>query len=78
MVKYLKEIHFVHCKLYNETTMPIICSVGYGMGLGIWFIGGWDFWKIIEGGSRFSCRNGDMVHIGGRVSIEGVAITAFN
>ena len=22
------------------------------------FIGGWDFWKIIEEGSRFSCKNG--------------------
>ena len=32
----------------------IICNI-------VWtplFIGVWDFWKIIEGGSRFSCKNG--------------------
>ena len=26
--------------------------------------GGWDFWKIIEGGSRISCKNGKVIHIG--------------
>ena len=34
------------------------------------FIGDWDFLKVIEGGLRFSSKNGGVVHIVGS-SIEG-------
>ena len=35
------------------------------------FIGGWDFWKIVEEVSIFYCKNGGVAHIGGSVYGKG-------
>ena len=45
-------IFLIHSKNRHIANLPLI-------------IGGWDFWIILErGGSRFSCKNGCVIHVG--------------